>query len=138
MNDLPATDGVTVRRVVIDHVKIGVSDLDRSRAFYTAALTPLGFGELGPSSADQHDVSFGPPGLDDFAISTILPVAPGLHVAFAAEQRDQVDAFHAAALTAGGVDNGQPGPRPQYSAGYYGAFVLDPDGHNIEAVWHGG
>ena len=65
-------------------------------------------------------------------------MVPGLHVAFAAERRDQVDAFHAAALTAGGVDNGEPGPRPRYSAGYYGAFVLDPDGHNIEAVYHGG
>nr|WP_318600559.1 VOC family protein [Conexibacter stalactiti] len=124
-----------MRRVVVDHIKIGVSDLVRSRAFYIAALTPLGFSELG---ADQREISFGPPGLDDFIISTILPAAGGLHVAFAAERRDQVDAFHAAALSAGGVDNGAPGPRSQYSAGYYGAFVLDPDGHNIEAVYHGG
>jgi catechol 2,3-dioxygenase-like lactoylglutathione lyase family enzyme len=138
MSDLPRTDGGTVRRVVIDHIKIGVSDLERSRAFYAAALAPLGFSELGPSSADRHDFSFGPPGLDDFAISTILPVAPGLHVAFAAERRDQVEAFHAAALAAGGVDNGEPGLRPQYSPGYYSAFVLDPDGHNVEAVCHGG
>lgn len=124
-----------MRRVVVDHVKIGVSDLARSRAFYTVALAALGFSEL---SADQREVSFGPPGLDDFIVSTIPPAAPGLHVAFAAERPDQVDAFHAAALTAGGVDNGAPGPRPQYSSGYYGAFVLDPDGHNIEAVYHGG
>lgn len=134
MNSPTRTDDVTVRRVVIDHVKIGVSDLARSRAFYLAALTPLGFGELG---ANEREISFGPPGLDDFIISTILTTAAGLHVAFAAERRDQVDAFHAAALAAGGVDNGAPGPRSQYSAGYYGAFVLDPDGHNVEAVHHG-
>jgi catechol 2,3-dioxygenase-like lactoylglutathione lyase family enzyme len=137
MSDLPRMDGVTVRRVVIDHVKIGVSDLVRSRAFYVAALAPLGFGELG-WSADQRELSFGPPGFDDFIISANLPVAPGLHLAFATERRDQVDAFHAAALAAGGVDNGGPGVRTQYSAGYYGAFVLDPDGHNVEAVCHGG
>ncbi|ADB49847.1 VOC family protein [Conexibacter woesei] len=135
MNGLPRTDGVTVRRVVIDHVKIGVSDLARSRAFYVAALAPLGFGEL---YADESGISFGPPGVDDFIVSTLVPTAAGLHVAFAAERRDQVDAFHAAALAAGGVDNGAPGPRTQYSAGYYGAFVLDPDGHNVEAVCHGG
>lgn len=135
MNGLPRTDGVTVRRVVIDHLKLGVSDLARSRAFYLAALTPLGFSELG---ADEHAVSFGPPGLDDFIVSALVPAAPGLHVAFAAERPEQVDAFHAAALAAGGVDNGPPGPRAQYSPGYYGAFVLDPDGHNVEAVFHGG
>jgi catechol 2,3-dioxygenase-like lactoylglutathione lyase family enzyme len=135
MSDLPRADGGTVRRVVIDHLKLGVSDLARSRAFYVVALAPLGFGELG---ADEDAVSFGPPGLDDFIISATVPPAPGLHVAFAAERPDQVDAFHAAALAAGGVDNGPPGPRAQYSAGYYGAFVLDPDGHNVEAVFHGG
>lgn len=124
-----------MRRVVIDHLKVGVGDLARSRAFYVVALAPLGFGEL---SADDSSASFGPPGLDDFIVTAELPAAPGLHVAFAAERRDQVDAFHAAALAAGGVDNGAPGVRSQYSAGYYGAFVLDPDGHNVEAVCHGG
>lgn len=101
-----------VRRVVIDHVTVGVRDLARSRDFYLAALAPLGFGEIGPWSADNTAV------------------------AFAAEDRDQVDAFHAAALAAGGRDNGAPGPRAEYSPGYYGAFVLDPDGHNVEAVFH--
>ena len=59
-----------------------------------------------------------------------------MHIAFAADSKEQVDAFHAAALAAGGTDNGAPGPRPEYSEGYYGAFVLDPDGHNVEAVFH--
>ncbi|MBV9465503.1 MAG: VOC family protein, partial [Solirubrobacterales bacterium] len=65
------------------------------------------------------------------------PVGAPVHVAFAADRRDQVDAFYAAALAAGGRDNGAPGPRPEYSPGYYGAFVLDPDGNNVEAVHHG-
>jgi catechol 2,3-dioxygenase-like lactoylglutathione lyase family enzyme len=125
----------TVRRVVIDHLSIGVRDLARSRDFYRAALAPLGFQEQGAWSEDDREVAFGPPEIDDFAIS--LAYEPGtVHVAFAAEDREQVDAFHAAALAAGGRDNGAPGPRPQYSPGYYGAFVLDPDGHNVEAVFH--
>ncbi len=82
-------------------------------------------------------MAFGPEGLDDFAVSLDYPAGPGVHVCFAAENREQVDAFYAAALAAGGRDNGAPGPRPEYSPGYYGAFVLDPDGHNIEAVHHG-
>jgi catechol 2,3-dioxygenase-like lactoylglutathione lyase family enzyme len=137
MDDLSRTDDGTVRRVVVDHVKIGVGDIERSRAFYRAALAPLGFEELAVS-ADGREVSYGPPGLDDFIVSTNVPAAPGLHVAFAAQGREQVDAFHAAALAAGGTDNGPPGPRAQYSPGYYGAFVLDPDGHNVEAVCHEG
>jgi catechol 2,3-dioxygenase-like lactoylglutathione lyase family enzyme len=121
------------RRVVIDHLTIGVRDLARSRDFYRAALAPLGFADLG--GTDGQDVAFGPPGLDDFIISVLHE--PGTtHVAFAAEDREQVDAFHAAALAAGARDNGSPGPRAEYSPGYYGAFVLDPDGHNVEAVFH--
>jgi catechol 2,3-dioxygenase-like lactoylglutathione lyase family enzyme len=124
------------RRVVIDHMSIGVSDLRASRRFYLAALAPLGFSELGAWSEDAREVAFGPENLDDFAISTRYPATAGGHVAFAADTREQVDAFHAAALAAGGTDNGAPGPRPEYSAGYYGAFVLDPDGYNVEAVHH--
>jgi catechol 2,3-dioxygenase-like lactoylglutathione lyase family enzyme len=124
------------RRVVIDHMSIGVSDLRASREFYLAALAPLGFAEIGSWSDDAREVAFGPDDLDDFAISTHYPAAPGGHVAFAADSREQVDAFHAAALAAGGTDNGGPGIRPEYSAGYYGAFVLDPDGYNVEAVFH--
>lgn len=123
-----------VRRVVIDHITLGVRDLERSRAFYRAALAPLGFGELNVAG-DERSAAFGPSGLDDFIIS--LDYEPGsTHVAFAAEDREQVHAFHAAALAAGGRDNGAPGPRAEYSPGYYGAFVLDPDGHNVEAVFH--
>jgi catechol 2,3-dioxygenase-like lactoylglutathione lyase family enzyme len=125
------------RRVVIDHVSIGVSDLPRSIDFYTRALAPLGFGPLGPWREDAPDMSFGPEGLDDFAVSLNYPVGAPVHVCFAADSREQVDAFYAAALAAGGRDNGPPGPRAEYSEGYYGAFVLDPDGHNIEAVHHG-
>jgi catechol 2,3-dioxygenase-like lactoylglutathione lyase family enzyme len=125
------------RRVVIDHVSIGVSDLPRSIEFYTRALAPLGFEPLGPWREDALEMSFGIEGADDFAISLEYPTGAAVHVCFAADAREQVDAFHAAALAAGGRDNGAPGPRPEYSEGYYGAFVLDPDGHNIEAVHHG-
>lgn len=121
---------------VIDHVTIGVGDLERSRAFYTVALAPLGFGERGPWSGGGREVSFGLPGAGEFAISTVPAVAPGTHVAFTAARRDQVDAFHAAALAAGATDNGAPGPRPEYAEHYYGAFVFDPDGYNVEAVCH--
>ncbi|MBV9194578.1 MAG: VOC family protein [Solirubrobacterales bacterium] len=124
------------RRVVVDHLTIGVSDLARSRAFYVRALLPLGFAEIGPWSDAAFEVAFGLEEADDFAISTRYGAAAAVHVAFAADRREQVDAFHAAALAAGGSDNGPPGPRPEYSPGYYGAFVLDPDGHNIEAVYH--
>jgi catechol 2,3-dioxygenase-like lactoylglutathione lyase family enzyme len=124
------------RRIVIDHISIGVSDLEVSRRFYLAALAPLGFGELGEYSDDAHDRAFGPDGIDDFIISTNYPANGGGHIAFAAESREQVDAFHTAALQAGGTDNGAPGIRPAYSPGYYGAFVLDPDGYNVEAVYH--
>jgi catechol 2,3-dioxygenase-like lactoylglutathione lyase family enzyme len=121
-----------IRRIVIDHITLGVRDLERSRAFYRAALAPLGFGEIGE---DERSIAFGPPGIDDFIIS--IDYEPGTtHVAFAAENREQVHAFYAAALAAGGRDNGPPGPRAEYSPGYYGGFVLDPDGHNIEAVFH--
>jgi catechol 2,3-dioxygenase-like lactoylglutathione lyase family enzyme len=124
------------RRVVIDHMSIGVSDLRASRRFYLAALAPLGFVEQAAWSEDARDVAFGPAGIDDFAISLEYPATGGGHVAFAADSREQVDAFHDAALAAGGTDNGGPGVRPEYSTGYYGAFVLDPDGYNVEAVYH--
>lgn len=125
-----------VRSVVIDHLTIGVSDLDRSRAFYRAALAPLGFVELGPWREGVCESSFGTDEADDFAVSLEYPVNGGGHVAFAAETREQVEEFYRAALAAGGRDNGAPGLRPEYSDGYYGAFVLDPDGYNIEAVHH--
>lgn len=124
------------RRVVIDHMSVGVSDLERSRAFYRAALEPLGFSERPPWQEGVREVTFGLEGAADFAISLEYPTGAPVHVAFAADSREHVDAFHAAALSARGRDNGRPGLRPEYSEHYYGAFVLDPDGNNIEACHH--
>jgi catechol 2,3-dioxygenase-like lactoylglutathione lyase family enzyme len=112
-----------------------VSDLARSRDFYLRALAPLGFDRVNTTDVLPNEVEFGVEDRHPFAISTDYPVGAPIHVAFAAESRAYVDAFHAAALAAGGRDNGAPGPRPEYSPGYYAAFVLDPDGHNVEAVF---
>ncbi len=122
-----------LRRVIIDHMTLGVSDLQRSRAFYEAILEPLGLAEISTHDALPDSIGFG---LDDFAISTAYGTGAPVHVAFAADSREQVDGFHAAGLAAGGRDHGAPGIRPEYSDHYYGAFLLDPDGHNIEAVFH--
>jgi catechol 2,3-dioxygenase-like lactoylglutathione lyase family enzyme len=120
----------------IDHIGIVVTDFARSRAFYEKALAPLGIKVL---MAFTHDSQFAGFGSDRpfFWIGDQGKRAGATHVAFAAPTRAEVDAFHAAALAAGGTDNGAPGLRPHYHADYYGAFVLDPDGHNIEAVNHG-
>ena len=118
---------------MIDHLSLAVSDVAASRAFYEAALAPLGFGVV---MEWEHRVAFGPPARPIFFIGPKEPAITGLHVAFQAAERAAVDAFHAAALAAGGRDNGAPGMRPQYHAHYYGAFVLDPDGNNAEAVCH--
>ena len=112
-------------------------DLARSREFYTHALVPLGFSEIGRWREGAEEIEFGLEEAPDFTISTAYRSGGPVHVAFAADRREQVDAFHAAAITAGGRDNGAPGLRPEYSDGYYGAFVFDPDGHNVEAVSHG-
>jgi catechol 2,3-dioxygenase-like lactoylglutathione lyase family enzyme len=125
-----------IRRLVIDHVTVGVSDLAASRAFYEAILEPLGLGEARVYDVLPGEVEFGPDGLTDFAISTAYATGAPVHVAFAADTREQVDAFHAAGLAAGGRDHGAPGIRPEYSERYNGAFLLDPDGHNIDAVFH--
>ncbi|HEY2005001.1 MAG TPA: VOC family protein [Solirubrobacteraceae bacterium] len=125
-----------IRNVVIDHVTIGVSDLATSAEFYRRVLATLGFRDFGPWQEGDPDLAFGTDGADDFAISLNYPTGAPVHIAFAAERRQQVDAFHAAGLAAGGTDNGAPGFRPEYSDGYYGAFILDPDGNNIEAVHH--
>jgi catechol 2,3-dioxygenase-like lactoylglutathione lyase family enzyme len=124
------------RRVVIDHVAIGVSDLERSRTFYREALAPLGFSEHEPWQEGVREATFGLERFADFAISLEHAAGTATHIAFAADSRELVDAFHAAALAAGGRDNGAPGLRPEYSERYYGAFVLDPDGNNIEACHH--
>ncbi|NUA27428.1 VOC family protein [Cupriavidus basilensis] len=125
---------------MIDHTGVVVSDFAKSRAFYTAALAALGFiknMELPASVTGHTDVAgFGPPEKPEFWISNGMPNQPPLHIAFRADSRSQVDAYYKAALAAGGRDNGAPGLRPHYHPDYYGAFVLDPDGHNIEAVCH--
>jgi catechol 2,3-dioxygenase-like lactoylglutathione lyase family enzyme len=121
---------------MLDHVALEVSDFDRSKAFFEAALAPLGISvvlEPGPGIA-----GFGESPKPFFLINSRgRPASSGAHIAFAAEDTATVDAFHAAALAAGGTDNGAPGLRP-YHPHYYGAFVLDPDGNNIEAVCHQG
>jgi len=121
---------------VIDHIAVAVTDLERSRRFYAQALAPLGFTEQGPWSDEAREIAFGGKGAEDFAISDRYRTGGTAHVAFRARTRAGVDAFHAAALAAGGRDNGAPGFRPEYARDYYGAFALDPDGHNVEAVWH--
>jgi catechol 2,3-dioxygenase-like lactoylglutathione lyase family enzyme len=128
---------VPSRRVMLDHVTIGVSDLARSRDFYERALAPLGFEQTSTSEVLPSEIEFGSEQKLDFAISTDYDVGAPVHIAFAADSIEQVHAFHAAALAAGGRENGAPGERPHYGEGYYGAFVLDPDGHNVEAVFHG-
>jgi catechol 2,3-dioxygenase-like lactoylglutathione lyase family enzyme len=117
---------------VLDHIGINVSDLATSRAFYEQALAPLGYE---PLTEFPGVVGFGARGKPDFWLQEGSP-GDRLHVAFLAQDRSVVDAFHAAGLAAGGQDNGGPGIREQYHPTYYGAYVLDPDGHNIEAVCH--
>ena len=125
---------------MIDHMGIGVSDFAASKRFYDAALAPLGMGkamEVTPEqSGGYHGIGYGPDGKPVFWIGNDGLRGSGIHVAFAAPSRAAVDAFYAAAMAAGGRDNGAPGLRPHYHPDYYGAFVLDPDGLNIEAVCH--
>jgi catechol 2,3-dioxygenase-like lactoylglutathione lyase family enzyme len=125
---------------MIDHTGVVVSDFERSKAFYRAALAPIGYSVLAefPAEVTGHTAvaGFGVAPKPDFWISPGAPNKPPLHVAFAVAERALVDAFHAAALQAGGRDNGAPGLRPHYHPDYYGAFVLDFDGHNIEVVCH--
>jgi catechol 2,3-dioxygenase-like lactoylglutathione lyase family enzyme len=110
-----------------------VTDLDASVRFYRAALAPVGISQLG--AGDRH-AAFGIGAMPYLIIRLAAAVSAPVHVAFIADQRADVDAFHAAAIAAGGADNGAPGLRPDYHAAYYAAFVLDPDGHNIEVVKH--
>ena len=127
---------------MIDHIGFSVRDLARATEFYLKALSPLGIGIILEVSAEQTGggaaVGFGANGKPFFWIGEGFRPASDqhIHVAFAAESREDVDDFYAAALGAGGKDNGAPGLRPHYHANYYGAFVLDPDGNNIEAVCH--
>ena len=121
---------------MLDHLGFAVADVAKSRAFYAAALAPLGMGVV---TEGEGWVMFGHPGKPLLWIGRpeVGGPPPGhIHYAVAAPGRDAVRAFHAAALAAGGRDNGGPGLRPQYHPSYYAAFVIDPDGHNIEAVCH--
>jgi catechol 2,3-dioxygenase-like lactoylglutathione lyase family enzyme len=127
---------------IIDHVTLMVSNYERSKTFYTKALAPLG---IKPVMEFGKACGFGRTGKPDFWIgegptsfqkAEHVKVITPTHLAFAAQSRAEVDAFYKAALDAGAKDFGPPGPRPMYHANYYGAFVLDPDGHDVEAVIH--
>jgi catechol 2,3-dioxygenase-like lactoylglutathione lyase family enzyme len=121
---------------MFDHIKFGVSDYEASRAFFLKALGPLGVTILAEGSPDDG-IELGLPGSEASLVLSRTGEKPGhLHLAFTAADRGLVDAFYRAALEAGGTDNGAPGLRPQYSGKYYAAFVIGPDGHNIEAVCH--
>ena len=117
---------------MIDHIGLSVADYERSKAFYTEALAPLGYAviKVGPWAG------LGVSGKPDFWIGKGEATTPRLHVAFRARDRATVRAFYEAAIKAGASDNGAPGLRPEYHPNYYGAFVIDPDGNNIEAVCH--
>ena len=112
---------------LLDHVHLRVADLDASRRFYEGALAPLGI----PVRAGEHAFA-----ADELYVSADGEPTRGLHIAFQAADQETVQRFHEAALAAGGRDNGAPGLRTYYHPGYYGAFVLDPDGNNLEAVHH--
>ena len=118
---------------MLDHVGVPVSDFERSKRFYEEALSPLGYELIMEPSA--YAAGFGRSGKPDFWIGQGEP-GQAFHIAFAADDRATVDAFYEEAIAAGGRDNGGPGLRPEYHPSYYGAFVLDPDGNNIEAVCH--
>jgi catechol 2,3-dioxygenase-like lactoylglutathione lyase family enzyme len=120
---------------MLDHVGLNVRDYAVSRRFYEQALGPLGF-HVVMAFDEWRAAGFGPEQKPIFWISQREPYGTGTHVSFACDDRATVDRFHAAALAAGGDDNGAPGVRAHYHPSYYGAFVLDPDGNNVEAVCH--
>ena len=119
---------------------LNVSDLEKSKLFYQKALAPLGYQVLAEYPAAVTGkvpvIGFGVPPKPDFWLSLGNPGKPPLHVAFRVKTRKEVDEFFQAAISSGGKDNGKPGLRPHYHENYYGAFILDPDGNNIEAVCH--
>jgi catechol 2,3-dioxygenase-like lactoylglutathione lyase family enzyme len=124
---------MTSRTIVVDHVLFVVEDLDASRRLYTAALAPLGIVEL---HVQDDGVHYGREELDDFATYRGSPVTVAAHVAFDADSRDQVDAFHATAVANGATSRGEPGVWTAYSERCYAAFVDDLHGNNVEAVFH--
>ncbi|EFE95645.1 VOC family protein [Serratia odorifera] len=120
---------------MFDHVKFGVSDYDVSKSFFLKALEPLGVSILSEGEP-TYGVELGTESNVSLCLFQTTEKPAPLHLAFIAHSRRQVDAFYRAALEAGGQDNGAPGLRPHYHANYYAAFVIGPDGHNIEAVCH--
>src|SRR5512139_3031063 len=121
---------------MFDHVKFGVSDFAASKAFFLAALAPLGVAVVGEGGPTYGVELCSPASKASLVLFQTDEKPAHLHLAFTAENRQQVEAFYRAALQAGGKDNGAPGLRPRYHANYYAAFVIGPDGHNIEAVCH--
>jgi catechol 2,3-dioxygenase-like lactoylglutathione lyase family enzyme len=125
---------------MIDHIGIGCRDFPASRRFYEAALAPLGIAKMMEVTPDTtggyHGIGMGAAGHPFFWFGSGGARGAGMHVAFTAQTRAEVDAFYQAAMAAGGRDNGPPGIRAHYHPNYYGAFVLDPDGINVEAVCH--
>lgn len=121
---------------IIDHAGLSVTDFDASLKFYTAALGTLGIRVLANFEHEGHRYAGFGVDKPDFWLSTSRDRTGGAHLAFVARSRAEVAAFHGAGLAAGGRDNGPPGLRPHYHPDYYGAFLFDPDGHNIEAVCH--
>jgi catechol 2,3-dioxygenase-like lactoylglutathione lyase family enzyme len=123
----------------LDHTSLSVSDYAAAKAFYTAALSPLGISvqmEVSKEVAGFDAAGYGTAGKPFFWLAGGGRTTPHVHLAFGADSRAEVDAFYKAAIAAGGKDNGAPGIRAHYHPNYYGAFVLDADGHNIEAVCH--
>jgi catechol 2,3-dioxygenase-like lactoylglutathione lyase family enzyme len=128
-----AADAMLGSRCMIDHIRLTISNYARGKKFFEEALSPLGYSVL-----IDHEISgggFGRDGKPDFWIKG-GELNSRIHVAFSSPNRATVDAFYEAAISAGGTCNGPPGPRPEYHPSYYGAFVLDPDGNNVEAVCH--
>jgi catechol 2,3-dioxygenase-like lactoylglutathione lyase family enzyme len=121
---------------MFDHVKFGVSDFAASKAFFVKALAPLGVAVVAEGAPTYGVELLGPKSKASLCLFQTAEKPAHLHLAFTAENRQQVEAFYRAALQAGAKDNGPPGLRPQYSGNYYAAFVIGPDGHNIEAVCH--
>ena len=129
---------------MIDHLTTYATDLDATVAFYDAVLAPLGYARnvnmvtsWDEEFPTRRICAYGPGSRPMYWIAEVADAASPRHVAFAAADHGAVDAFHAAGLAIGARDNGAPGPRPQYHPGYYGAFLIDPDGNNVEAVNHG-
>jgi len=121
---------------MLAHISIGVSDLAKAARFYDAVLKPLGYARV---MEEAGGLGYGVPDRPSFWLNPVtgpVPPAPGSHVAFLAHSRPAVDAFHAAGIAGGGRSDGAPGLRPHYHSNYYAAFIVDPDGHRIEAVCH--